>query len=141
MIWIFNLIMMTTIWVLGITIVTQPGMALYSIRKWAGRRSKGKDITIYDALVKCAWCMPSIHSLFGYGLCLATEVIHFEWKILIAYPIIVAGSSFVSGILWTIYEKIEIQRKYLRNVEQLTFFDVTDRKERYQQRINTNNKN
>lgn len=102
--WIFNLISMTSIWVLGLTIATQPGMILFIFRQLADK----KESSIYDAMIRCHWCMPSIHGLFGYLFAYGTGVItEFSVKQVIAYPIVVCGSSFIVGFLWVIYIRLD----------------------------------
>lgn len=125
MISIFSLIAITTIWILGLTIVTQPGMGLHSIRKWA----EGKESKVFQPLILCPWCMPSIHSLAGYFFAVIIGVVELNFNIAFAYPIVVCGSSFCAGFLWTIYTKTEAHLKYLQNIEKLTFWDIKDRQE------------
>lgn len=134
MTWILSIIGMTSIWVLGLTISTQSKMIFYFVRKWADTKTN----ISYEAIIKCPWCMPSLHSAIGYLFCHYTGIITFEWKMLIAYPIIVCGSSIVSGLVWTIYLKIEAQRAYFTNVEQLSHFDIKDRKDNFQRNYKKN---
>lgn len=137
--WIFYLILMTSIWVIGLTVVTQQGMLLFGIRKWANFHSQEKPVSVYDAIIKCPFCMPSIHSAIGYGFCILSGIVELDIKLLYVYPVVVCGSSFISGFLWTVYElilsyseKLEVEQKHLNNIEQLSYFDVTDRKKQFQ---------
>jgi hypothetical protein len=55
-------IFFTVATVIGITIVTQPQMALYSLREQAENNIN----KLREPLILCEWCMPSIYSLLGY---------------------------------------------------------------------------
>lgn len=127
MIWILSLIVVTSFWVLGLTIVTQKNMLLGSIRKF-----EKEGVNILDAVIFCPWCMPSIHSAIGYLICHFSGVINFQLKMLVAYPIVVCGSSLVCGLIWTMYEKMLIEKDYYENVEKLSYFDIKDRKGNFQ---------
>jgi hypothetical protein len=132
MTWILSWILLTVFWVLGLTIVTQPGMLLYFIRE----RAEKKKSSVYDALIRCHWCMPSIHGIAGYLFALATGVINGVLLThLAAYPIIVCGSSFACGLLWALYKKTEIQIKNTQHIEQLNYFDLKDRKANHRKSI------
>jgi len=125
---IFDLILLTSIIVIGITVVTQEGMLLFWVREWA----EEKKSKIFDALIRCIWCMSSVWSLIGFLFASLIGVInHFSWHLIFIYPIVVCGSSFVSGFFWTLYKKIEIQIKVYENEEQNLFFDLKDRKAKY----------
>lgn len=128
---ILELILLTSIIVLGITISTQSGMILYSFREWADKKQEeGKKWVV--PLIVCIWCMPSLWSLVGYLFAALTGVIdHFSWHLVFMYPVVVCGSSFLSGVAWMLYTKIEIQIKYYENEEQNSHFNLKDRKERF----------
>lgn len=133
MILILSLILITTILVLGWTVATQHDMILYPVREWAESKK-----TKWKALIICVWCMPSAWGVIGYSFAALAGVINmFSWKLIFIYPVVVGGSSFLSGFLWTVYEKINIQSQHLSNIEKLSFWDVKDRKVKHQQ----NNKN
>lgn len=93
-------ILFTSILVLGAKIVTHEEMALNSLLVLAtNKKSKW-----FEALLICAWCMPSIWSIFGYAF--ANLYLGFTWNIakcnLVFYPIIVGAASVISGITWTL---------------------------------------
>ncbi len=120
---LFELILITSLLVIGWTIITQPGMGLGFIRDW------GK----FEALLLCHWCMPSTWSLIGYFFAWRLGLIEvFSWKLVWMYPLVVCGSSFLCGISWALYKRIEIHTKQLINVEKLTHWDILDRKKEYQ---------
>ncbi len=41
---------------------------------------------------------------------------------------VVMGSSLVCGMIWTGYQLVEQKAKYYTNVEELSYFDLKDRK-------------
>lgn len=86
--------------VMGITIVTQQEMLLYSIRKWA----ESKNAKILEILVLCHWCMPSFYSLVSISLCYALGVIYFfDYRVLIIYLLTIGASSIICGTIWAFY--------------------------------------
>lgn len=126
---IFNLIGITSIWVLGLTIATQPKMILFFLREKAEEKKGEKEHSWWDPIILCHWCMSSIHGIAGYLFAVGTGVIpEFHWQLLIAYPIVVCGSSIVCGIVWALYKKIEIHSKHLENMETLSHYDLKDRR-------------
>jgi hypothetical protein len=94
MIFIIVTIFFTVAIVLGITIVTQEGMALYSLRQDAELNGS----KALEPIILCEWCMPSVYSLLGY----AYTYILYGWdiKYLLFYPITVAVSSLICGTVW-----------------------------------------
>lgn len=104
MIILFKLIIIVSIWVLGVKIATSNDMVLQSLGKWG--QEKAKKYKIFEALIVCPFCMPSIHSMIGYLFAFGLEILPFEfdWKLIIRYPLVVMGASIVSGFTWTSYE-------------------------------------
>jgi len=130
---LFELILITSLLVIGATIVTQVGMGLYVVREWADE----KESRFYDALIGCHWCMPSLWSLAGYFFAWRLGFIeYFSWKLVWMYPLVVCGSSFLCGLSWAIYIRIEIHTKQLSNVEKLTHWDIKDRTSEFQKNKN-----
>jgi hypothetical protein len=133
---IISLILITTIWVLGLTIVTQEGMLLFSIREWANKKHEAGNKWMEPVII-CYYCMPSIHSLIAYLFAIGIGIItSFEWKLVFMYPLVVMGSSLLNGIVWGIHKMIETKTGYFENMEQLTHWDIMDRKKQHQQIIN-----
>lgn len=125
---LFYLIVLTSIWNIGIEIVLSDGMALERVRKWAENKT-GKWI---EPLITCLWCRPSVHSLIGYSVAICLGLIDkFEWQLVVMYPLVVCGTSSVSGIIWSIYKLIEIKTLYYKHKEQNEFFDLKNRKQNY----------
>lgn len=126
---LFEIILITSILVIGWTIVTQPSMGLGDIREWA----EAQDSVFINATLVCHWCMSSSWSLIGYFFAWRIGLIEsFSWKLFWMYPLVVCGSSFLCGLSWAIFKRIEIQIKHLTNLEKLTFWDTCERKREHQ---------
>lgn len=130
MINIFCIIFFTSVWVLGIKIVTSPGMILEKVGEWGGKKVR-EGHRIYEALLVCHYCMPSIHSIIGYSFAIGIGVVEFHWRLLISYPIVVMGSSLINGLVWGWKDKIDNESKYYENAEQLSHFEIKNRKREY----------
>ena len=145
MIILFKIILLLSIWVVGIKIATSEGMLFEKIGEW-GEKKVNDGYIIFDALIVCPWCLPSVHSIFGYGFAFALGVLPLEWnwKFLIMWPLVVMGCSFLCGNAWNIYEtivkvkqKAEEEIKVIRHKEQLLFFEIKDRKQSHNRKINS----
>ena len=135
MIEILSIILITSLWVLGIKIVTHEDMALEKLGEWA--TEKAKSNRIFEPLLICEYCMPSIHSSIGY-LVYWQVVGLSSWKYLIAYPIVVCGASFLSGSLWSLHNLLAKKHDYYENAasfyqkaEQEKYLDLKSRTEAY----------
>ncbi len=142
MILILKLIALTSIWVLGLKIVTSKGMLLEKFGTWAETKVE-QGQKIFEAVIVCQWCMPSIHSIVGYLFAYVIGI-PMSWRIVACYPIIVMGSSLVCGLTWLIYETLnrvhdrnEIQQRYYKHAERMAYWDVEERAKQY----NRNKKN
>lgn len=131
----------TIIWCIGLTICTQEDMVFHKIRVWAESKEKESGSIFYYPLILCHWCMPSIHSLFGYSFAFLSGVVEFNYKLIILYPLVIMLSSFTIGILWQLYVLIEAASSVQKNREQLTHFDIKDRKFKHTKRLNDGKKN
>lgn len=135
MIIILKIICLTSVWVLGLTIITQKNMALYSLRMWA----EDKSSKVYEPLILCHWCMPSIHSVVGFAFAFGIGIIHqFSIHLVIIYPLVVMGSSIVCGLVWTLYTTLDAIQKYYINAEKISFFDIKDRIKKHKKESNGN---
>lgn len=132
------LIVVTSIWVLGVKISTYKGMVFQRFGAYAKERVKNGDI-IFEAIVTCAWCMPSIHTVVGYAYGLF--VFGMEWRVLFMYPIVIMGASVASGITWTLIEYLIKNLEHIINIERLSHYEVRDRQDEYHKRKSLNNKN
>lgn len=111
MILLFQLIIITSIWCLGVKIVTAEGMLLEKLGVYAKRQVEEGNV-IWDALIACEWCLPSIHSLLGYSFALVLGVItHFEWKLVFMYPLVAMGASLLNGLIWNYHLKSNSEKE------------------------------
>lgn len=125
------------IWVLGFKIATSEGMIFESIGKW-GEEKEEEGYKIFKGLITCQWCLPGFHSIFAWTFAFILGGIQFEfnWKYLVMWPVIIMGTSLLTGLTWTIYltinqvrEKNEIEAKYFEHAEEMIYFDLKERKE------------
>lgn len=128
---LFELIAVTTMWVLGMKIVTHKGMVLEKLGQY-GEKKVEQGKRIFEPLFVCEWCMPSIHSVIGY-MVVYTTMATFHLQALLMYPIVAMGSSFSSGMLWLIYETITIRKKFYEKQEALSWLDLKNRKIKFKQ--------
>jgi hypothetical protein len=121
MIILFKLIILTTMWCLGMKIVTADHMIFAKIGKYARQKvEEGKSI--YDPLIACEWCMPSIHSLIGYSFAIGIGLVtSFSWSLVVMYPLVVIGSSIGTGMIWSAYLTMNSAKE--RNESQTDFYD------------------
>ena len=127
-------ILITVSLILGATIVTQEDMALHSVRVWA----ENKNSKWFEPLILCEWCMPSIWSVFGFIFSCLIGYVDFDIiKIILMYPIVACSSSFIVGFSWLLFDIINVKRKHLKNIEQMSYWDLSDRKKRYKQKFNS----
>lgn len=140
------LILLTWIWVMGIKIATAENMILGSLHKY-GEQKLEQGHKIYEALWMCEWCMPSIHSIVGYAFAFAIELIpfHFEWRLVFMYPMVVMGASLLSGMTWLLYltlnkvhDRNDIQGQYYDKMEQLSFFELKERRQSHRRNTTKN---
>ena len=124
MIEFIQIVILVTVWNLGIEIVLSEDMALHKLRLWA----ESKSSKIFEPLIICIWCRPSIHSLVGFIAAFGLGWIELSWRLLIFYPFVVAGSSFLSGTAWSIYKLIEIKYRYLTHKEENEYLNLKQRK-------------
>lgn len=114
---------MTFVWVMGIKISTGEGMIFEKMGKW-GEEMVDKGYKIFDAIIVCPWCLPSIHSVFGYAFAYGLGVFEsWDMKLIVMWPLVVMGTSFLSGNAWNLHQmcnrikdKNEAEAKYLNSL-------------------------
>lgn len=125
MILLFQLIIITSIWVLGVKISVSEKMIFSQLGDY-GEKKVEEGYKIFDALWVCPFCMPTFHSLIGYGFAVGIGVIHYwGWNLVFMYPLVLMGSSITAGFTWTAYttinaikENYTLQNEYLKNEKQ-----------------------
>lgn len=112
---LLKLILLTAIWVLGIKIATAEDMVLEKLGNY-GKQKVEEGYKIFEALWVCEWCMPSVHSIIGYAFAVGLDIINgFDWKLVILYPLVVMGTSVVTGFTWNYLEKSNAITEYYKN--------------------------
>lgn len=134
MIILFKLSFLTIITVLAWRIAVSEDMVFERVGKWAEARvDEGKKI--FELLI-CPWCMATIWTLPAWGLAHLTGIVKFDnWNLIFYYPLCVFISSIVCGFTWTLYltvnqikDKNEIEAKYLKNMENISHFELKNKK-------------
>ncbi len=114
MIIILKIILITSIWCLGIKISTAKGMIFEKMGNWAQQKVDAGN-NIYQTLLTCPWCMPSVHSLIGFLFAIGLGIVdHISLELLIMWPLIIMGASVMTGLIWAIYEAISQIHKYFK---------------------------
>lgn len=115
---LLSLILVTSIWVLGLTIATQPFMVFHSWRVWAEKK-QDKGNKFMEAVILCHFCMPSIHSIIGYWFAIYTEIIPYpDYRTFYLYPLVVMGSSLLNGLTWATYQLISSKTEHYKNINE-----------------------
>lgn len=88
---------------MGWKIVTAKGMLLEAVGLWAEKKIE-QGYKIFD-LIYCEWCSSTLFALAAHGFAFLLGILPFEWnwQLLARYPLVVMGSSLISGLTWTIY--------------------------------------
>lgn len=103
MILLFKLISLTVIIVLALRVALSEGMLLERVGIWAEKKVD-EGYKIFDLLV-CTWCSGTLQSLTAHAFAFGLGILpwEFNWQLVIRWPLVVFGASFISGMLWTIY--------------------------------------
>lgn len=99
---LLKLIGITSLLVLGYTIITQEGMGLYAIRQWAEKKAEEGNRWVEPIFI-CHWCQSSTWSLLGFSFAYGLGIISISWKLLFLYVLCVCGTSLVCGFTWGIH--------------------------------------
>ena len=114
---VFQLITICVIWCMGIKIATSEGMIFQKLGEW-GENKVEDGHKIFEALLVCPYCLPSIHTFVAIGLAFGIGIIDtLEWKLLFMYPIVVMGSSFINGYLWGMHRKQNAEHEFLESAK------------------------
>lgn len=140
---IFFTVTVTLAW----KILISPGMLLEKIGNRAQYEIEQGN-KVFD-LIFCEWCAVTTFIWVGWVFMFSFEVVPFTFKLnyIALHFIVWFCSSFVSGITWTFYtttnakkEYYESAKKYYDNAEQISFWEIKERKEsHYKKKHNVNN--
>lgn len=125
---LLKLILLTTTWCLGVKILTARGMLLQKLGSY-GNKQVEKGNIIFDALVVCEFCLPSIHSLVGYGFAIVLGVITgFSWTLVLIYPLVAIGSSISTGFIWGAYNTMNSAKDLYESKTEFydRFYEIED---------------
>lgn len=132
MIIIAKLILLTVMIVMALKIVMSEGMLLERLGNWFEYKVADKyegDVLVekgnkfYDLFI-CPWCMNSIQSLTAHAFAFGLGILplEFNWQLIIRLPLVIFGSSFISGNLWNLYQTINNIKD--RNEAQENYYNV-----------------
>jgi hypothetical protein len=122
MILLFELILITFIIVMGLKIAMSKDMLLEKLGSWLEKKAEEKKI--FEMFI-CQWCMATLQSVTAHFFAFGLGLLPFEWnwQLLIRWPRVVMGASFLCGNIWNIYETInrikeknEVEAEYLKRV-------------------------
>lgn len=123
--------LLVAIWCFGVKISTQEDMLLEKLGNWANKKAENGNKIIEGFLV-CEWCMPSFHSvLFVIPLCMILGVIEISIKVVFMLPFIIAFGSLLSGLFFNFVMLLNKYYSYIDKLEELSHFDIKDRKTLY----------
>lgn len=115
---LLKLISLTSIWILGIKIITTDGMVLEKVGRY-GQKKVDEGYRIFEPLWVCQWCMPSIHTLIGFlfawGLGFITT---WQWNFLIMYLVCAFATSLICGLVWMVYMLLNSIKQYYDNAQE-----------------------
>lgn len=91
---------------MAMKIVMSEGMLLEKLGYYFERKVN-EGHKIFDIFI-CPWCMNSLQALTAHAFAFGLGILpmEFNWQLLIRYPLIVFGASFLSGNLWNLYETV-----------------------------------
>lgn len=106
MILILKLIILTVIIVMGLKIVMSKEMLLEDVGDYFERKVD-EGYKVFDLFI-CPWCMATLCSLIAHAFAFGLGILplEFNWQLVIRWPIVLCGASFIGGNLWNCYEAI-----------------------------------
>lgn len=120
---LWQLIILTVIIVLALRVAMSDKMLLENLGRYFERKVE-EGYKIFDLFV-CPWCSGTLLSIPAHLFAMGLGILNFEWnkELLIRWPLVVFGSSFIAGTLWTIYltlnqikENNEAQAEYFKKL-------------------------
>jgi hypothetical protein len=127
MILLFKLIILTVIIVLALRVALSEGMLLEKLGSYFERKVEEGN-RFFDIFI-CPWCSGTLQSLTSHAFAFGLGILPFEWnwQLLIRWPLVVFASSFISGVLWTVYLTLnQIKENNLAQAEYYQFINRRD---------------
>jgi hypothetical protein len=111
MILLLELIIITSILVLGYTIATQEDMVFHNVRVWAEiKKEQGHKWS--EPLFLCHFCQPSSWALISFAFAFGIGIIEkLEWNLILYYVLTVCGSSLLNGLIWGYHLKSNAEKE------------------------------
>lgn len=138
---IATLVLITVSFVFAVRISTSEGMVFEKIGKWAtDRLDEGKRI--YEPLLLCEWCMPSVYSLVAIVFYILANYLFtgvFYYKVIILYPAIIGISSMITGLTFMLKDLIGSKTSYNEKKEEKIKLEIKNIKQDFFDRKNKNN--
>lgn len=127
MILLFKLVALTVIIVLALRVALSEGMLLEKLGAYFERKVDD-GYKIFD-LVVCPWCSGTLWSIIAHFFAMGIGILPFEWNIelLIRWPLVVFASSFISGLLWTVY--LTLNQIKENNMAQAEYYQFINRRD------------
>lgn len=130
MILLFKLILLTSMIVLALKIAMSEDMLLEGLGKWF--KKKIDEGHKWLEMFYCQWCMATFYSLIAHAFAFGLNILplEFNWQLLIRWPLVVFGASFLSGNLWNLYEttnRIKDRNDAEENFYNLSIEDMIER--------------
>lgn len=106
MILLFKLILVTCILVMGLKIAMSKDMLLERLGNYF--EDKVSDGYRFFDLFICPWCMGTLQSIVAHFIAIGLGILpmQWDWQLLIRWPLVFMGASFLCGNAWNIYETI-----------------------------------
>lgn len=103
---LLKLISLTFIIVMGFKIIMSEGM-LFENAGFYFKRKVDEGNKIFDLFI-CQWCMATLCSILAHGFAFGLNILpfSFNWQLLIRWPLVIMGASFLSGNIWNLYETV-----------------------------------
>lgn len=122
---LLKLIILTFICVMGLKIIMSEDMLLEKVGEWF-KKKIDEGHKVYS-MFYCEWCMSTLQSITAHAFAFGLGILPFEfnWQLLIRWPLVIMGASFLSGNVWNIYETInrtkeakEAEADYFKNLNE-----------------------
>lgn len=106
MILLFKLILITCILVMGLKVAMSKDMLLEKFGDYFEKKIDDGH-RFFDIFV-CPWCMGTLQSIVAHFFAIGLGLLPMEWnwQLLIRWPLVFMGASFLCGMAWTIYETV-----------------------------------
>lgn len=127
MILLFKLVALTVIIVLALRVALSEGMLLEKLGAYFERKVDD-GYKIFELAI-CPWCSGTLQSVTAHAFAFGLGILPFEWnwQLLIRWPLVVFASSFISGLLWTVYLTLnQIKENNLAQAEYYQFINRRD---------------